>query len=241
MKEEFRAMLLGKSLEEDMRNRYLPTRESGLKLGAKSIRGMFNVKKWFYDKYSETKYNGFINYYGGYALVTNGHEILVNAENYAEVYEDTRVNFITGETEIGIFPSPKKWDFVLEQFDAKYTIEVDDMLDAINKQVEQYNQAKIDNDCLAKDIKNNIAGLVRFTWEKDDYFAFGIMQGNLIRHFIEKCEKLGGCAIGIALYQCSGALKIVGNGMMLIVNGRICDEEKEATIKINDKVKPINK
>lgn len=241
MKEEFRSMLLAKTLEEDTRNIYLPTRESDLKLSAKSGKGLFNVKKDFYDKNSDTRYSGFINYYGGYALVTNGHEILVNAENYAEVYEETRVNFITGEMEMEIFPASEKWDCVIEQFSAVHTIEVDDMLVAINKQVEQYNQAKIDNACLAESIKRNIAGLVRFTWGKDDYFAFGIKQGDLIKRFIEQCEKNGGCAIGIALYLSSSALKIVGNGMMLISNGFICDEEKEATIEINNKVKPINK
>lgn len=241
MKEEFRSMLLAKTLEEDTRNIYLPTRLSGFKLSAKSGKGLFNVKKDFYDKNSDTRYSGFINYYGGYALVTNGHEILVNAEKYAEVYEETRVNFITGEMQMGIFPSPKKWDFLMEQLDARHTIEVDDMLAAIDKQAKQYNQAKIDNDCLAKDMKNNIAGLIRFTWgNKGDYVAFGMAQCNLIKRFIEQCEKNGGCAIGICLFQ-AGNLKIVGNGMMLIVNGCICDEEAEATIEINNKVKPINK
>jgi len=240
MKEEFRNMLLAKTLEEDTRNIYLPTRESGLKLGAKSNKGLFNIKKFFYDKNSNTKYNGFINYYGGFALVTNGHEILVNVEKYAEVYEETRVNFITGEMQMGIFPSPKKWDFLMEQLDARHIIEVDDMLAAIDKQVEQYNQAKIDNPDLAKDMKNNFAGLIRFTWGKGNYVAFSMTRCNLIRRFIEQCKRTGGCAIGICLFQ-AGNLKIVGNGMMLIVNGQICDEEKEATIEINDKVKPINK
>lgn len=240
MKEEFRNMLLAKTLEEDMRNIYRSTRESGLKLGVKSNKGLFNIKKDFYDKNSDTKYNGFINYYGGFALVTNGHEILVNVEKYAEVYEETRVNFITGEMQMGIFPSPKKWDFLMEQLDARYIIEVDDMLAAIDKQVEQYNQAKIDNPYLAKDMENNFAGLIRFTWGKGDYVAFSMTRCNLIRRFIKQCERTGGCAIGICLFQV-GNLKIVGNGMMLIVNGQICDEKKEATIEINDKVKPINK
>ena len=239
MKEELIKRLLSKNLAEDIQGC------SGFKLGAKSGNRVFNVKKYFYDKYDKRAYNGFINYRNGLAIITNGHDLLFNSEDYSEIYENTRVNFVTGEMQMRVYPEWQSYVGVVGRMTADWIIETDDLLTAINEQVEQYNQAKIDNPYLAKDMKDNHAGFVYFEypqhfkeWVKGT--ALNMTQCNLLKCFIEQCKKVGDCAIGVAPFQ-SGSLKIVGNGMMLISNGCCYNINTEAMISITKKIKPINK
>lgn len=235
MKEELIKRLLGQSLEDNMKG------NSNLRLGATSRRGVLNVKKAIYDKAaSEDSAHNCISYRGGFAAATNGHVIFINSENYSKVYEDMRVNYISGETYAGIKPTPKQYAGVIEGIVATHYIESDDLLTAINDQVEQYNQIKkVDKD-IAESMKNGKTGQVCLSF-KDYTITLNMNDCRLIRRFLENCKRLGDYAIGLAPFQC-GVLKIIGEGIMMIMStSNIAEEYPELTVDTTDKVKPINK
>lgn len=236
MKEELVKRLLGKTIAEDVQGC------SCLKLGAKTAKGVFNIKKELSDKKRDSCCNC-ISYHCGFAVATNGHYIIANSEDYAEIYEDTMVDYIKGEVLTSIRPTPSQYAGVLKEASATRIIEVDDLLAAISKQEELYKS----NPDLAKDISDGLAGLITFTYPETDAPRQGdkvwlnMKDCNFIKRFIQQCQKIGDCAVGVVPLQI-GSIKIVGNGMMLIVNGgRYFEQEPQSVIDITDKVKPINK
>lgn len=236
MKEELIKRLLGKTIAEDVQGC------SGLKLGAKTAKGVFNIKKELSDKKRDS-YCNCISYHCGFAVATNGYYIIANLEDYAEIYEDTMVDYIKGEVLTGMRPTPSQYANVLKEASAARIIEVDDLLAAINKQEELYKS----NPDLAQDISDGLAGLITFAYPKanvshqGDKVWLNMKDCNFIKRFIQQCQKIGDCAVGVAPLQV-GLIKIVGNGMMLMVNGgRYFEQEPQGVIDITNKVKPINK
>lgn len=237
MKEELLKRLTGKSLAESVQGC------SGLKLGAKSKRRMFNIKKLLYNKKDgENGRGNCINYINGMALATNGYYAIANLEDYSEIYEEVRVNYVTGNVFDNISPSIIGWENVIKGTAATRYINTEDMLQAIDNQQDEHDKIKGTRQTLAQEIKNGIDGGICFKLASSATAILTISQCQAIKQFIKQCGDIGGCAIGFSDYQ-SNAIKIVASGLVMLVSclHPNCYRQIDAAIDITDKIKPISK
>lgn len=113
-------------------------------------------------------------------------------------------------------------------------------MNVIGQQLERYAEAKANNPSLEWDMEHN---MTNHLYCQDDEFSFmlDVTKSKKIKDYIELCKSHGGCAIGVAPFQ-EGVLKIVGEGMMLLVNGGyFYSFVTETGTDITNIIKPINK
>lgn len=235
MKEELLKRLAAKSLAESVQGC------SGLKLGAKSKRKIFNIKKLLYNKKDgENGRGNCINYINGMALATNGYYAIANLEDYSEIYEDVRVNYVTGNVFDNISPALTGWENVMKSTAATRYISIEDMQQAIDNQQSEYDKGI--NQTLAQEINNGADGCVCLKLASSATAILTMSQCQTIKQFIKQCEGIGDCAIGFADYR-GGAIKIVANGLMMLISCFVpnCDRQIHTAIDITNKTKPINK
>lgn len=237
MEEKMIERLTGTTLQDCVQG------HSNLRLGAKTRKGILNVKKYVKNVFADEKNNvgagsNCINYVDGCAIATDGHCVLYNAENYSEIYDYTRADYIVGDNYIGLMP--RQVVKILEVTSATHYIEVDDMLAVVDELLEKYKKAKTDNPDLYRDMKDGISGFLYFQFSNGKA-ALSVSNCQVIKDYIGLCKKSGDCAIGVVPYQMA-VLKIVGEGMMLLLNARYVVEDIESQeTEITNIIKPINK
>lgn len=242
MQEKMIERLTAWTLEDSIKGR------NTLKLGTKSRKNVLNVTKYIKPikgkdgKTEEVIRNNSISFADGYSIATDGCYVFVNWSDYSKLlYERSMVNYMSGEHLDRMVPSYSQIVSVIQETASTHFIEVEDLLEVIDQQLERYAEAKANDPSLEWDMEHNMTNHLYCTGYDDLSFMLDVTKSKKIKDYIGLCKSHGDCAIGVAPFQ-GGVLKIVGEGMMLLVNGGyFYSFATETGTDITNIIKPINK